>query len=202
MKSTPRPRTKPPEVRRAELLNAAEALFLAHGIAATSVDAIVAGADVAKGTFYLHFESKEHLLAALRQRYIDNYCNELRVALQARPPDDWRGRLRAWVDAGIDGYLNHRALHDLVFHEFRPEPQHAAHENSTADQLADFLTEGNAAGAWTLEDARLTAMMLFHALHGALDEGCTRSPTADSNMERRRLTREFHIFFERALGFS
>ena len=61
-----RPRTKPAEIRREELLDAAEQLFLTRGIAATSVDAIVGGADVAKGTFYLHFQSKEHLLAALQ----------------------------------------------------------------------------------------------------------------------------------------
>jgi Bacterial regulatory proteins, tetR family len=36
-----RPRTKPPEVRRRGLMDAAERLFLAQGIAATSVDAIV-----------------------------------------------------------------------------------------------------------------------------------------------------------------
>ena len=197
---THRPRTKPPEVRREELLDAAETLFLTHGIAATSVDAIVAGADVAKGTFYLHFDSKEHLLSALRQRYIDDYCKELQAAMDECPPDDWRGRLRAWVAAGVDGYLDHRALHDLVFHEFRPEPRHAAHKNSTADQLSDFLSAGSAAGAWTLGDPRLTAMMLFHALHGALEEGCARSPNADSPIDREQLTRTLYAFFEHALA--
>jgi AcrR family transcriptional regulator len=197
---TTRPRTKPPEVRREELLDAAETLFLVQGIAATSVDAIVAGADVAKGTFYLHFDSKEQLLAALRQRYIDNYCKELRVAMDEHPPNDWRGRLRAWVVAGVDGYLDHRALHDLVFHQFRPGPRHATHKNSTADQLSDFLTAGSEAGAWTLRDPRLTAMMLFHALHGALDEGCARSSSADSAIGRGQLTRTLHAFFEQALA--
>jgi AcrR family transcriptional regulator len=198
--SSTRPRTKPPEIRREELLDAAEALFLAQGIAATSVDAIVAGADVAKGTFYLHFDSKEQLLAALRQRYIDNYCRQLRVAMDEYPPDDWRGRLRAWVATGVDGYLDHRALHDLVFHQCRPEPRHATHKNSTADQLSDFLAAGSAAGAWTLEDPRFTAMMLFHALHGALEEGCVRSSSADSAIDRRQLCRTLRAFFEHALA--
>jgi AcrR family transcriptional regulator len=198
--NTTRPRTKPAEVRREELLDAAQTLFLAQGIAATSVDAIVAGADVAKGTFYIHFDSKEQLLAALRQRYIDDYSNEFQIAMDECAADDWRGRLRAWVVAGVDGYLDHRALHDLVFHQFRPEPRHAAHKNSTADQLSDFLTAGSAAGAWALEDPRLTAMMLFHALHGALDEGCARSSNADSAIDRGKLTRKLHAFFERALA--
>ena len=200
MTSTAKPRTKPPEVRREELLDAAQTLFLAQGIAATSVDAIVAGADVAKGTFYLYFDSKQQLLAALRQRYIDTYCEELRIAMNECPPDDWRGRLRAWVAAGVDGYLNHHALHDLVFHQFRPEPRYATHKNSTADQLSDFLTAGNVAGAWALQEPRLTAMMLFHALHGALEEGSARSSSADSAIDRGQLTRALHAFFERALA--
>ena len=65
-----RPRTKPPEVRREELMDAAERIFLSKGIAGTSVDEIVAAADVAKGTFYIHFESKEKLLLALQHRFV------------------------------------------------------------------------------------------------------------------------------------
>ena len=196
MRKTAQPRTKPPKVRREELLDAAESRFLARGIAATSVDAIVAGAGVAKGTFYLHFDSKEQLLAALQQRFIDSLCSELQAAMDKRRPDDWRGRLGAWVVAGVDGYLNHHALHDLVFHQFRPEQRHTIHKNTTVDQLADFLAAGRLAGAWSLEDPRLTAMMLFHALHGALDEVATHR----SNVRRRRLTRALQSLFERALG--
>ncbi|MGB6309735.1 MAG: helix-turn-helix domain-containing protein, partial [Steroidobacteraceae bacterium] len=92
-----RPRTKPPEIRREELMDAAEQLFLAQGIAATSIDAIVAGAGVAKGTFYLYFQSKEQLLTALRQRFIDAVCAELRAAIDRCPAGDWRARMRAWV---------------------------------------------------------------------------------------------------------
>ena len=196
MRKTAQPRTKPPQIRREELLDAAETRFLARGIAATSVDAIVAGAGVAKGTFYLHFDSKEQLLAALQQRYIDNLCSELQGAMNKCRPDDWRGRLGAWVVAGVDGYLNRQALHDLVFHQFRPEQRQAAHKNTTVDQLADFLAAGSLAGAWPLEDPRLTAMMLFHALHGALDELATHK----SNVRRRRLVRALQSLFERALG--
>lgn len=46
---TLRPRTKPAKVRREELIDAAECLFLAKGIVATSVGDMVATADVAKG---------------------------------------------------------------------------------------------------------------------------------------------------------
>ena len=46
-------RTKPAEQRRAELLAAGRALFLAKGIAATSLDDVTQRAGVSKGLFYL-----------------------------------------------------------------------------------------------------------------------------------------------------
>jgi AcrR family transcriptional regulator len=175
-------------------MDAAERLFLAKGVAATSVDAIVAGADVAKGTFYLHFQSKEQLLAALQQRFIDNSCADLQAAIDARPADDWRGRLRAWVAAGVDGYLDRIALHEVVFHEFRPHDRHATHRNSTVEHLAEFLAQGNRAGAWTIEDPRLQALLLFHSLHGAVGEA------AQMHINRKDLARALQALFERAVG--
>jgi AcrR family transcriptional regulator len=188
-----RPRTKPPEIRREELMDAAERLFLARGIAATSVDAIVAGADVAKGTFYLHFESKEQLLAALQQRFIDDFCADLQAAINERPAEDWQGRLRAWVAAGVNGYLDRIALHEVVFHEFRPDDRHATHRNSTVEQLAELLAQGSRAGAWISEDPPLQALMLFHTLHGTVGEA------VKTNLNRKHLTRALQAFFERAV---
>lgn len=60
---TPAPAEAPLDRRRARsraaLLDAAETLFAARGVDAVSIDEIVAGADVAKGTFYNHFEDKD-----------------------------------------------------------------------------------------------------------------------------------------------
>lgn len=50
------------EQKRQSLLDAAYALFTEKGVAKTSVDEIVRGANVAKGTFYLYFHDKDQLL--------------------------------------------------------------------------------------------------------------------------------------------
>jgi len=194
--SPPRPRTKPPEVRRDELMDAAERLFLERGIAATSIDDIVAAADVAKGTFYIHFESKEGLLAALQQRFVAGFCATLQSAVERRKPNDWSGRLRAWVEAGVNGYLDRVALHDVVFHEYRPENRRHKHDNPVVDLLAEMLKQGTQAGAWSVEDARLTAVMLFNALHGAVDDAVV----SETEVERSRLIRKLVVFFKRAVG--
>ncbi|MDH2413991.1 TetR/AcrR family transcriptional regulator [Nocardioides sp. CER19] len=50
------------------LLEVAEGLFAEHGYAGTSLDAIVAGADVTKGALYHHFSGKQALYEAVFER--------------------------------------------------------------------------------------------------------------------------------------
>lgn len=53
------------EETRRRLLTAAERLFHAKGFEATTVEEIAAAADIAKGTFFNYFESKQTLLVTL-----------------------------------------------------------------------------------------------------------------------------------------
>lgn len=63
--------SKPPEERRLELINAASELFNTKGYELTSVSDIVKSVGVAQGTFYYHFKSKEELLEALIENYVE-----------------------------------------------------------------------------------------------------------------------------------
>lgn len=65
---------KTPEVRRAEILQAASELFQEIGYESTSVDSIVRSAGIAKGTFYYYFKSKDEVLAALAQQLCRDGC--------------------------------------------------------------------------------------------------------------------------------
>jgi len=180
-------------------MDAAERLFLDKGVAATSVDEIVVAADVAKGTFYIHFESKERLLVALQQRFVTAFCGDFQAAMNRRRADDWKGRLRAWVEAGVNGYLDRTAVHDIVFHEFRPDDPRAKHDNPIVDELSELLGRGTRAGAWSVEAPHLTAVMLFSALHGALDDALGAK---SEEVNRKRLTRTLETFFQRAVGLA
>src|ERR1700712_4608559 len=58
------------EARPDEVLDAALALFIEKGFAATRVEDIATRAGVSKGTVYLYFPSKESLLEGLVRRAI------------------------------------------------------------------------------------------------------------------------------------
>lgn len=49
----------------------AQGLVYQHGFAATSVDSVIAGAEITKGTFFYHFKSKAELGRALIERYAE-----------------------------------------------------------------------------------------------------------------------------------
>ena len=156
-----RPRTKPPEQRRTELLDAAQALFLEQGIEATAIEQITAAAGVAKGTFYLHFPSKEAVLAGLRVRYVVDELAAIRAEMaQAAEP---RARLAAWVRAAASYYLDNIPLHDVVFHHQPAADMQGDHGGDAV--LADLAAVLAAGG---VGEPDLTARFLFHGLHGCL----------------------------------
>ncbi|MCO5730571.1 TetR/AcrR family transcriptional regulator [Rhizobium sp. SSA_523] len=164
-----RPRTKSAEIRREELMDAAQALFLEKGFAATNVSEIVEGADVAKGTFYLYFKTKEDVLTALQIRFVESFCEKIDGAM-AQHHDDWPSRLDAFVAVCLDAYLDSMPVHDLVFHQHRPANRAMKAGNPVITRLMALLKAGAKDAALEMGDPRLTAVMLFDALHGAVDD--------------------------------
>jgi AcrR family transcriptional regulator len=69
------------EATRQEILTAARSMFQEKGYDATSVDDLVLAANVAKGTFYYHFNSKDELLHALQEMVIDEFATQARTKL-------------------------------------------------------------------------------------------------------------------------
>ncbi len=63
---------KNPETRRTEIIDIAEELFLKSGYNETAVSDIVKRVGVSQGTFYYYFKSKEDILNAIIERYIDD----------------------------------------------------------------------------------------------------------------------------------
>lgn len=157
--------------RRDALLDAAAGLFVEQGTSATTIDDIVARANVAKGTFYHYFKDRAAMLDALRERYSDRFIASADDAMAACAARDWPARLAAWFRATVDGYLATYALHDVLFHEPAAIHRHAMGAVPIVRHLAALLAEGAAAGVWEVgDDPVATAVVMFHAMHGAVDE--------------------------------
>jgi TetR/AcrR family transcriptional regulator, cholesterol catabolism regulator len=86
------------DVRRAELLDQALALFLEHGYENVSLNDLLAITGTPKGAFYHYFPSKEALVSALAQRSAAEAFEVLRPVL-AQPGKDALERLNAGLAA-------------------------------------------------------------------------------------------------------
>ena len=56
---------------RSRILDIAEAAVLDKGFEATSIEEIVAGAEISRGGFFYHFKDKNALARAMLERYIE-----------------------------------------------------------------------------------------------------------------------------------
>jgi AcrR family transcriptional regulator len=202
MKPNARPRTKPPEIRREEIMDAAQRLFLKQGVGSTTIDNVAAGADIAKGTIYLHFPSKQELLVALGERFAERHLAYIDAAMAAKSERDWKGRLAAWAEACIGFYLDSIALHDMLFHEARSPTRKGLADNIIIDHLESLLNAGHAAGVWSIDDARFTAVFLFSGMHGIVDDAYLQEKLSKEKwIQRGRLVERLQRLSFRTVGW-
>jgi AcrR family transcriptional regulator len=100
-----------PADRRAkiELLRAAEAVFVEHGLSAAKVEDITARAGVSKGAFYLHFESKDDCFRQIAEGFVA----KLAACLHDAPPPEVREDLDHLAE-----HFEHWHAHDVEIFEF------------------------------------------------------------------------------------
>ena len=164
------PRTKPAEIRLNELMTAAEKLFLAKGVEATTINEIVKEAQVAKGTFYHYFSSKNDMLVALGERYTADFLARLQKALDACPDHDWLQRLRTWIEVSVDVYAQTYRTHDIVYTNHHHHDRSNQARNALLDQLLDIIEGGQLAGTWRVEQPGKWPCVFIQGAHGATDD--------------------------------
>jgi AcrR family transcriptional regulator len=189
---------KAPEVRRAEILDVAGALFRTLGYASTSVDEIVRTAGVAKGTFYYYFRTKEEVLAALARQLVDEMAERSR-AVAADPELGAVEKLRAIL-------AEQRHVRDAgsgVVEDLHLPANRELHDRSNVETvrafgpiLAGVVEEGRQAGLFHVEDALSTAQFVLAGSLFLFGEGVFNW-TPDEEEAR---TRAMVTLVERALG--
>ncbi|ATM74919.1 TetR/AcrR family transcriptional regulator [Serratia fonticola] len=154
---------KTPEVRRAEILQAASELFQEIGYESTSVDSIVRSAGIAKGTFYYYFKSKDEVLAALAQQL----CAEMVARSQIIADDPQLGAIEKFCAIIAAQNQTVEAGQALVEDLHRPENR-ALHERSNIETvlafgpiLATVVEQGNQEGVFQVDDPLSTVQFIL-----------------------------------------
>lgn len=107
------------EVRRSQLIDASIAVFATKGYRSASITDIIDTAKVARGTFYLYFDSKLDAFHAVMDRYLDLYREvlEREVSRSYDNPLSVRGRIRESLMEWLSFFNRNRLLAKIVFRE-------------------------------------------------------------------------------------
>jgi len=152
-----------PAVRRAELLDAAQALFQENGYEATSIQDIMVRAGISKGGFYHHFASKEDMLAALVSRITSEIVGRLEPILTDRAIGALE-RLNRVMAVGTELKAESApAIRYLVGVWLRRDGAHLQQRLQASifeilhPLLCDLISEGVAQGAFSTSDPAIVA---------------------------------------------
>ena len=185
---------KAPAVRRAELIDCAQRLFLEKGYERTTVGDVIAATALSKGAFYHHFRAKEDLLEAIAERFArqavdqaagaqaDPRLNALqRLNLMLAMTREWKGEhlpaLRAMFTTLLrpdNAVLYHRIV-GAVFQAMAPTLT-AVIEQGQAEGVFDLTDASIAAEAllWLGEGRRLLVVQALDAAEAGDIDGATR----------------------------
>ena len=108
-----------PELRRQQILEAALRVFVERGYHAAHVDHVIRAAGVARGTFYLYFDSKHDVFEALVQRMLDLFLRARPASpdIVVRTPRDVEQELRRIYTALFEVFRENRHLCRLLLEE-------------------------------------------------------------------------------------
>ncbi|WP_435745581.1 TetR/AcrR family transcriptional regulator [Nocardioides sp. SYSU DS0663] len=152
------------------LVDVAEELFTEHGYAATSLDAIVAGARVTKGALYHHFSGKQALFEAVFERVEADASRAIQKALRGQR-DPWEkalAGLRAFLTVVQEPRYRRIVIQEgpsvLGYERFREQE-----ERSTFANVIDIVRSVINAGTWELEEDMLQTFgrIFFGAMSSA-----------------------------------
>jgi AcrR family transcriptional regulator len=166
----PQPRHLESASTKRALLDVAEDLFTEHGYAATSLDAIVAGAEVTKGALYHHFAGKRALFEAVFEQVEREASKSVHDQIKGER-DPWekaRTGLRAFLEVVRDPTYRRIVIQDgpavLGYERFREQE-----ERSTFANVLSIVTSVLSTGTWELDEAmqRTFARIFFGAMSSA-----------------------------------
>lgn len=141
MKSEPRALRADAKRNRRRILDAARATFAEHGLD-VGVDAIAQAAGVGVGTLYRRFPTKEELLRAILEDWVQTFLARLDEVEGVE--DSWRAFVAA-TEAFAEAVARDRGFFQLFAQRDKPMPGEDV-KQQVVDRLDRFLRRAQAAG--------------------------------------------------------
>ncbi|MDO5683937.1 MAG: TetR/AcrR family transcriptional regulator [Propionibacteriaceae bacterium] len=159
-------------VRRAEILDVAERLFVTQGYEQTSVQQVLDAVGIAKGTFYHHFASKEAVMEGIIDRYVSAIAARGEQVLAQHEGGPHQRFLAAVLAMQVQPGGQEQMLTELN------KPQNALFHQRTAERtmaiavpiLATVVREGVDQGAFRTDYPEEALELVLHYTAQVLDD--------------------------------
>ncbi len=165
------------ESRRESILFAAKKLFSKKGFENTSMDELAAEAELAKGTLYLYFKSKEEVIYSLLSPSLAEYQRGLRE-IASDPGKPAEATLREIVKYIYDMYLEEPEIYRVIIHYKAKEYQSLLSEENfrhlrelmrgNLQITEDLIRRGVDAGVFHRTDPKKTSIILWNIFVGVM----------------------------------
>ncbi|MFJ6610938.1 TetR/AcrR family transcriptional regulator [Streptomyces sp. NPDC091289] len=171
--ATPKKRkrvVKTAEARRADILKAGREVFGTTGFADATIAEITTAAGMGKGSFYMYFETKDHVLGALWEEYVNTFYDTTQEILAQG--NAWWPTMDELLRKLLDHAIENAELHRLVYGSANAKALELCKESNArvVDLICDFVRRGAAAGAFRSASPEWAFRMVYYAADGLLDD--------------------------------
>ncbi len=132
--------------RKQRIIENASDLFAAKGYHGTTIDEIVQATGIAKGTFYIYFDSKEELLLEVIKRLIDTTFHKIDRLLQKEKKKDIVTSIELKGQGFLELYLEKSEILYMLIGETVGNPRLKGQLREVYEQLAETIEEDLRAG--------------------------------------------------------
>lgn len=193
--------SKEPDVRKAELVDAAEKLFIEQGYDETAVSDIVRAAKVAQGTFYYYFGSKDDIRDAVIDKNIEE-VRELTQKVLDTPGLNALERMTAY-SAAFGGWVKTHEKISAYIHEKKNEVLHFRMSSRVMEFMIPayqrIIEQGVGEGVFHTDYPLEAAKALMGISENVMDgDHPTSESLKDPQMKRKVMA--MLVFTERLLG--
>ncbi len=157
-------------LRRAEILSAAERIFVAHGYEAATIRKIADEVGVSSTALYMHFSDKDQILLEICKGVVEELL-AMKTEIAAMPVDSV-ARVRMMLEAYVRFALQHPNAYRLVFCS-SPEVDSIRRQDETnrlgaqcLDRFESVIREIAAEGRLRVGDPKTAHQVLWAACHG------------------------------------
>jgi len=186
---------------KSKIYKCADELFREYGFEKVSVDAIVEKAEISKGAFYVHFDSKDSLIISLIMEYVCKLDLDYRSFYESSSDDIAASNILLSLIEEVAEIIANKIGYNLIKNVYRiqidrPVDTNILWENNRDiyKTISDLVTRGIQQGEFKSElTADAIAYHFVMAMRGLTYEWCIRYPDFDL---KEQLLKHFEILLE------